>query len=126
MPEVRVIHCISGFRNSIAPRLHILWRREERRTDTSGISVQSPQEIGGPYHCTFQQVVIIQLYALDPNGTSKLEQVRQEIVHYQRKYLCFLDQHKPDQRPIVDEWHLSEYLEVLGSFTLLNHIKGLC
>ncbi len=45
-------------------------------------------------------------------------------MHYQRKYLSFLDQHKTDQRAVVNEWHLSEYLEVLGSFTLLNHIKG--
>jgi hypothetical protein len=64
------------------------------------------------------------LYALDPNGTRKVERVRQELVPYLRKYQTFLDQHKPAQRAIVDEWHLSEYLEVLGSFTLINHITG--
>jgi hypothetical protein len=64
------------------------------------------------------------LYALDPNGTRKVERVRQELVPYLRKYLTFLDQHKPAQRAIVDKWHLSEYLEVMGSFTMLNHITG--
>jgi hypothetical protein len=55
------------------------------------------------------------LYTLDQNGTRKLERVRQELVHYQRKYLSFLDQHKPDQRAIVDAWHLSEYLGPRGT-----------
>ena len=64
------------------------------------------------------------LYALDPNGTRKVERVRQELVPYLRKYQTFLDQHKPAQRAIVDKWHLSEYLEVMGSFTMLNHITG--
>ncbi len=40
------------------------------------------------------------LYAPDPNGTRKVERVRQELVHYQRKYLTFLDQDNPDQRPL--------------------------
>ncbi len=45
----------------------------------------------------------------------RMAPARQELLDYQRKYLSFA---------IVDEWHLSKYLEVLGSFTLLNHIKG--
>ena len=46
------------------------------------------------------------LYALDPKGTHKLDRVRQDILQYQRKYLCFLDLHQPVQRTIVDKWHL--------------------
>jgi hypothetical protein len=64
------------------------------------------------------------LYAIDLKGTSKLDRVINDIRQYQRKYLCFLKQHKPAQKAIVDKWHLSNYLEVMGNFTVLNIIKG--
>jgi hypothetical protein len=64
------------------------------------------------------------LYAIDPNGTRKLDRVINNIRQYQRKYLCFLKQHEPAQKAIVDKWHLSNYLEVMGNLTFLNIMKG--
>ncbi len=56
--------------------------------------------------------------------TSKLNQVINAIRQYQRKYLCFLNQHEPVQKAIVDKWPLSYYLKVMGNFTNLNIIQG--
>ncbi len=64
------------------------------------------------------------MYKLDPKGTRNRDRVIRDLRPYQRDYRNFLLQHQPARKAIVDKWHLSKYLEVMGNFTLLELIKG--
>jgi hypothetical protein len=64
------------------------------------------------------------LHTLDPKRTRKYNRLFDGTRQYQRKYHAFLRQHEPMQKAIIDKWHLSEYLEVMGNFTLLTIIKS--
>ncbi len=43
---------------------------------------------------------------------------------YQVDYRNFLYQHEPARKAIVDTWHLSKYLEVMGNFTIIERISS--
>jgi hypothetical protein len=59
------------------------------------------------------------IYTLDPNGTSKYDRVVEALRQYRRKYLSFLKQHEPAHKAVVNEWNLSDYLEVMGNFSVI-------
>jgi hypothetical protein len=64
------------------------------------------------------------IYTLDPKGTRNRDRVISDLKSYQRDYRHFLSQHEPAHKAIVDTWHLSKYLEVMGNFTIVERIKG--
>ena len=64
------------------------------------------------------------MYKIDPKGTRKHDRMVNDLRPYQRDYHIFLKQHEPARKAIVDTWHLSKYLEVMGNFTIIDIIKG--
>jgi hypothetical protein len=113
MNPVRIQKIISGFRNSTATRFQSMWLRAVKKKSMRGSFVLLAQIIVPSNRL---------MYKIDPKGTRKHDRVVNDLMPYQRDYHIFLKQHEPAQKAIVDTWHSSKYLEVMGNFTIIDMI----